>query len=61
MLRVLTEVLVTELDIEAIAITLESFLQNFDQTIHNKQNYSWQSISIQLAKIYQVIADKPLN
>ncbi len=56
----------TKLDVEAITSTLESFLQNFDTTVPNRQNYqqiisenySWQSISIQLAKIYQAIVDK---
>jgi glycosyltransferase involved in cell wall biosynthesis len=60
---------VTKLEINAIVTTLESFFQNFDKTVHNKQkyqkiiseNYSWQSISSQLAKIYYVIIDKPLN
>ena len=55
---------VTKLNVEAITSTLENFFQNFDKTIHNKQkyqkiiseNYSWQAISNQLAKIYQVIS-----
>jgi glycosyltransferase involved in cell wall biosynthesis len=55
---------VTKLDVEAITSTLESFFQNFDKALPNKQNYqqiisenySWQSISIQLAKIYQAIS-----
>ena len=56
---------VTKLEINAIATKLERFFQNFDQTVPNKQNYqqiisenySWQSISIQLAKIYKEIID----
>ncbi len=57
---------VTKLDIEAIISTLENFFQNFDKTVNNRQNYqqiisenySWQSISDRLAKIYQAIIDK---
>jgi glycosyltransferase involved in cell wall biosynthesis len=60
---------VTKLDIEAIAFTLENFLQNVDKTVHNRQsyqqiiseNYSWQSISSQLTKIYQAIVDTSLK
>jgi glycosyltransferase involved in cell wall biosynthesis len=60
---------ITQLDIEAIVNTLQNFLQNFnhnpeqnsDQKQTNRhrtrniisENYSWQSISAQLATIYQ--------
>jgi glycosyltransferase involved in cell wall biosynthesis len=56
---------VTKLDIEAIAIALEAFLQNFNKNSNKEcpnpqkfqqavqQNYSWQSISLQLTKIYE--------
>jgi glycosyltransferase involved in cell wall biosynthesis len=60
---------VTKLDVEAITSTLETFFQNFDKTLPNRQNYqqiisenySWQAISIQLAKIYQAIVDKQIR
>ncbi|TYQ28120.1 glycosyltransferase [Pseudanabaena sp. UWO311] len=54
---------VTKLEINAIVVTLENFLQNFHQKLHNRsrsqqiiaENYSWQSISAQLATIYRDI------
>lgn len=57
---------VTTLDIEAIKISLQSFLESFspEQTSQNRsrlqqvinQNYSWQSISDRLTKIYQELS-----
>ncbi len=57
---------VTKLDIEAIAEALQKFFQNFGQVPQNRkrtqqiisENYSWQSISAQLAKIYQAIINE---
>jgi glycosyltransferase involved in cell wall biosynthesis len=57
---------VTKLEINAIATTLENFFQNFDNNQFSKQktqqiiaeNYSWQSISAQLATIYQAIVNE---
>ena len=54
---------VTKLEINAIVTTLENFFQNFDKNPISRQrsqqiiaeNYSWQSISAQLATIYQTI------
>ena len=54
---------VTKLEIDAIITTLTDFLQNFNQNPPNRarsqkiiaENYSWNSISAQLAKIYQAI------
>ncbi|MBD2175907.1 glycosyltransferase [Pseudanabaena sp. FACHB-1998] len=56
---------VTQLDIQAIATTLQIFFQNFEQSSTQQrinrqkirkiisENYSWESISAQLATIYQ--------
>jgi glycosyltransferase involved in cell wall biosynthesis len=57
---------VTELEINAIVTTLETFFQNFDKNPLSRQrsqqiiaeNYSWQSISAQLATIYQAIINE---
>lgn len=61
---------VTHLDVEAIVNTLQNFFQNFEQESmlqeHHRQrikeiiakNYSWQSISTQLATIYQNVIQK---
>jgi glycosyltransferase involved in cell wall biosynthesis len=57
---------VTKLEINAIVATLENFFQNFDDKPFSKQktqqiiaeNYSWQSISAQLATIYQAIVNE---
>ncbi len=57
---------VTKLEINAIATTLEAFFQNFDDNLFNRQKsqqiiaeyYSWQSISAQLATIYQAIINE---
>ncbi|GBO56093.1 glycosyltransferase [Pseudanabaena sp. lw0831] len=57
---------VTKLEINEIVVTLEDFLQNFHQKLHNRsrcqqiiaENYSWQSISAQLAKIYQTLVNE---
>ncbi len=54
---------VTKLEINAIVTTLENFFQNFDKNPISRQRsqqiiaetYSWQSISAQLATIYQTI------
>ena len=57
---------VTKLEINAIVTTLENFFQNFDKNPFSRQrsrqiiaeNYSWQSISAQLATIYQTIVNE---
>ena len=57
---------VTKLDVDAIVTTLENFFQNFDKSSFRRQKsqqiiakyYSWQSISAQLATIYQAIVNE---